>query len=114
MLHVRQHFLVDREVRGQRPDFGVGDHMYNNGRMSSTDYAGMNAYSERPRCDDLLELGQKTEEMLLNEAKKKARANEEPHDLAKENRELRRLKTKGKKISAGPSRSWELHQTTRN
>jgi hypothetical protein len=88
MRHIADHYRRFEQYENSRPDFFVIEYMRKKHIISDEDYKWSTGHTERPDCDGLVEFGYKTEEAKRREA----RAQQEIHNLEKEDRHRKRHK----------------------
>jgi hypothetical protein len=88
MNHIAGHFQRFERQEHPRPDFFVIDYMLKKGLLTAEEHKALTRYTERPRCDGLVDIGYKTPEMRRKEEKSK----EQRYDLEKEDRQRRRAR----------------------
>jgi hypothetical protein len=86
MDHIAVHFQRLEGPDHPRPDFFVIEYMFEKRLLSAGEYKSLTRYTERPRCDGLVDIGYKTPEMK----RKHEKSREQRYDLEKEDRQRRR------------------------
>lgn len=86
LIHIASHYENFELRETSRPDYYLLDYLLQTKLITEGDYKHAIQFTERPRCDGLVDYGFETNEMVL----KRERNGMQPHNLALEKRQIRK------------------------
>ena len=86
MLHIHEHLEDLTPSTNMRPDYWVIEHLQKHELISQEDHTHAVQGTERPLCDNLYSLNYELPEML----RAREKALQQPHDMGKEKRQMKR------------------------
>lgn len=118
MIHIGGHYHYQTPHETMRPDFHVLEHLYRNRLLSGAEYDWAMSYTERARCDGMVEEGFQTPEMQDRDrvyARDVEKSHEYRHDSRRESRLIREDKGKSRKSRGHKSsHGSRVYQETRS
>ncbi|KAG4433886.1 hypothetical protein IFR05_010623 [Cadophora sp. M221] len=108
MMHLGRHHQETGGQIGHRPDYFLLEYMNRCQLLAEDDFGRQMSYTERPRCDHLVDRDFQTPEMKDRECRN-AKPVDEPHDLRKEGRQRKQGTERGSGKTYKPSENPKIY-----